>query len=178
MTHKNKQMNIIYEDLLESFKGIKLQGTKPNKNWYSRLSKYQNLWNFFFFFEVRFITISSIFKLLSIIVLLFWFAKIRVGRAYTYIYICICYIYILYILYILYMHYIYYILYIIYMSFDFSASSKLFFICIRFVRSSVSTFCKFLEKFVFCLFDLMWSKYFSYELINSDWQECIIFNAV
>ena len=114
MTHKNKQMNIIYEDLLESFKGIKLQGTKPNKNWYSRLSKYQNLWNFFFFFEVRFITISSIFKLLSIIVLLFWFAKIRVGRAYTYIYICICYIYIYYTYYICYICIIYIIYYILY----------------------------------------------------------------
>ena len=109
MTYKNKKINIIYEDLLESFKGIKLQGTKPNKNWYSRLSKYQNLWNFS---EVRFITISSIFKLLSIIVLLFWFAKIRVCRAYTYIYICICYIYILYILYIYYICIIY-IIYII-----------------------------------------------------------------
>ena len=127
MTHKNKKINIIYEDLLESFKGIKLQGTKPNKNWYSRLSKYQNLWNFS---EVRFITISSIFKLLSIIVLLFWFAKIRVCRAYTYIYICICYIYIyiyiihiIYILYMYYIYYIYYTLYIIYMPFDFSGSS-------------------------------------------------------
>ena len=113
MTHKNKKINIIYEDLLESFKGIKLQGTKPNKNWYSRLSKYQNLWNFS---EVRFITISSIFKLVSIIVLLFWFAKIRVCRAYTYIYICICYIYIYYTyyIYIIYVLYILYILYIIY----------------------------------------------------------------
>ena len=123
MTHKNKKINIIYEDLLESFKGIKLQGTKPNKNWYSRLSKYQNLWNFS---EVRFITISSIFKLLSIIVLLFWFAKIRVCRAYTYIYVYVIYVYIIHIIYILYMYYIYYIyytLYIIYMPFDFSGSS-------------------------------------------------------
>ena len=47
-----------------------------------------------------------------LLVLLFWFAKIRVCRAYTYIYICICYIYILYILYIYYICIIY-IIYII-----------------------------------------------------------------
>ena len=40
MTHSNKEeMNLVYEDL-ESFKNIRLQGTKPNKNWYSTLSKY------------------------------------------------------------------------------------------------------------------------------------------
>ena len=179
MTHKNKKMNIIYEDLLESFKGIKLQGTKPNKNWYSRLSKYQNLWNFFFFLRY----VSLLFPVFSNFwVLLYYYFDLQklelAGHIHTYIYVYVIYIYIIHIIYIIYALYIYYILYIIYMSFDFSASSKLFFICIRFVRSSVSTFCKFLEKFVFCLFDLMWSKYFSYELINSDWQECIIFNAV
>ena len=65
-TEKEK-MNVIYQDLLESFKSINLQGTKPNKNWYSALPKYHNLWNFS---ELRFSIIFSIFKLLSIVVTL------------------------------------------------------------------------------------------------------------
>ena len=33
MTHTNKEkMNVIYQDLVESFQTIKLQGMKPNKN--------------------------------------------------------------------------------------------------------------------------------------------------
>ena len=59
-------MNVIYVDL-ESFKDTKLQWTKPNKNWYSTLLKYHNLWNFL---ELRFSIIFSIFKLLSIIILI------------------------------------------------------------------------------------------------------------
>ena len=67
MTHSNKEeMNLVYEDL-ESFKSIRLQGTKPNKNWYSTLSKYHNFWNFL---ELRFSIIFRIFKLLNIIILI------------------------------------------------------------------------------------------------------------
>ena len=69
-THTNKKkMNVTYEDLLERFKSIKLQGTKPYKNWYSTLSSYHNLWNFS---ELRFSISYSIFKLLNIISLIWW----------------------------------------------------------------------------------------------------------
>ena len=96
-------------------KALKASNFKERNQTKTDIQDFRNIKTFetFFFFEVRFITISSIFKLLSIIVLLFWFAKIRVGRAYTYIYICICYIYIYYTYYIYYICIIY-ILYIIY----------------------------------------------------------------
>ena len=163
-------------------KALKASNFKERNQTKTDIQDFRNIKTFeTFFFFLRYV--SLLFPVFSNFwVLLYYYFDLQklelAGHIHTYIYMYMLYIYILYILYILYMHYIYYILYIIYMSFDFSASSKLFFICIRFVRSSVSTFCKFLEKFVFCLFDLMWSKYFSYELINSDWQECIIFNAV
>ena len=60
-------MKVICEDL-ESFKNSKLQGTKPNKKWYSTLLKYYNLWNFL---ELRCSIIFSIVKLVSIIILIY-----------------------------------------------------------------------------------------------------------
>ena len=66
-TINKEKMNVIYEDLLESFKSIKLQGAKPNRSWFSTLPKYHNLWDFS---EQRFSIIFSIFKFLSIIIIL------------------------------------------------------------------------------------------------------------
>ena len=60
-------MNVIYEDLVESFQTIRLQGMKPNKNRYSTLPIYHNLSKFS---GLRFSIIFSIFKLLSIIITL------------------------------------------------------------------------------------------------------------
>ena len=63
MTHTNKEtMSVICKTLLKAFKPSNLK-----KNWYSTLSSYHNLSNFS---ELRFSIIFSIFKLLSVIIIL------------------------------------------------------------------------------------------------------------